>query len=74
MKINLLSCDAHRPDKRAIAKCISEISSNVDSSLALEFTNIILEGDPVDIEMDDKNSSSAFRALRKLGIDYEIVE
>lgn len=74
MKINLLSCDAHRPDKRAIAKCISEISTNVDSSLALEFTNIILDGDPVDIEVDSKNSSSAFRALRKLGIDYEIME
>ena len=74
MKINLLSCDAHRPDKRAIAKCISEISINVDSSLALEFTNIILDGDPVDIELDSKNSSSAFRALRKLGIDYEIME
>jgi len=27
MKLNLLSCDAHRPDRRAIAKCISEISS-----------------------------------------------
>jgi hypothetical protein len=74
MKINLLSCDAHRPDKRAIAKCVSEISINVDSSLALEFTNIILDGDPVDIELDSKNSSSAFRALRKLGIDYEIME
>jgi hypothetical protein len=74
MKINLLSCDAHRPDKRAIAKCISEISTNVDSSLALEFTNIILDGDPVDIELDSKNSSSAFRALRKLGIDYEIMD
>lgn len=73
MKLNLLSCDAIRPDKRAIAKCIEEVSG-VDASLAREFTDIILEGDPVDIEVDDKNTSSAFRALRKLNIDYEIVE
>lgn len=74
MTLNLISCDAHRPDKRAIAQCISEISSNIDGSLAAELTDILLEGDPVEIEVADKNSSSAFRALRKLGIDYEIVE
>ncbi|PKG49949.1 MULTISPECIES: hypothetical protein [Olleya] len=74
MKINLLSCDAQRPDKRAIAKCIVEISSNINDSLANELTDILLEGDPVDIEMEDKNSGSALRALRKLSIDYEIVE
>jgi len=39
-----------------------------------ELTDILLEGDPVDIEMKDKSASSAFRALRKLDIDYEIVE
>ena len=74
MKINLLSCDAQRPDTRAIAKCIVEISSNINDSLANELTDILLEGDPVDIEMEDKNSGSALRALRKLSIDYEIVE
>jgi len=74
MKLNLLSCDAHRPDKRAIAKCITEISSNIEGSLSAELTDILLEGDPVEIEVADKNSSSAFRLLRKLGIDYEIVE
>lgn len=74
MKINLLSCDAQRPDRRAIANCISEIASNMDQSLSNELTDILLEGDPVDIEMDDKNSSSGFRALRKLSIDYEIIE
>lgn len=73
MKLNLLSCDAIRPDKRAIAKCIEEISG-VDASLSRELTDILLEGDPVDVEIDDKNSSSAYRALRKLNIDYEIVE
>jgi len=74
IEIKLLSCDAHRPDKRAIVKCIAEISSNIDESLSRELTDILLEGDPVDIEVADGNSSSAFRALRKLSIDYEIVE
>ncbi len=73
MKINLLSCDAQRPDKRAIVQCITDISSNVDPSLANELTSILLDGDPVDIEIDE-NSSSALRALRKLSIDYEIME
>lgn len=74
MQITLLSCDAPKPDRRAIAKCIAEISSDMDDSLSNELTDILLEGDPVDIEMEDKNASSAFRALRKLGIDYEIAE
>jgi hypothetical protein len=74
MKLILLSCDAQRPDKRAISKCIAEIASNMGESLSYEFTNYLLEGDTVDIEVEDKNTGSAFRALRKLGIDYEIVE
>ena len=74
MKLNLLSCDAQRPDRRAITKCIAEISSNIDESLSREFTDILLEGDAVDIEVEDKNSGSALRALRKLSIDYEIIE
>ena len=74
MKINLLSCDAQRPDKRAIAKCIAEISSNVNESLSHELTDILLEGDAVEIEVEDKNSGTALRALRKLDIDYEIIE
>jgi hypothetical protein len=73
MKLNLLSCDAQRPDRRAISKCIAEISSNSES-LSNELTSILLEGDAVDIEVDDKNSGSALRALRKLSIDYEIIE
>ena len=74
MKLNLLSCDAQRPDRRAIAKCIAEISSNISESLSNELTDILLEGDAVDIEMKDKNAGSALRALRKLSIDYEIIE
>ena len=74
MKLNLLSCDAQRPDKRAITKCIAEVSSNINESLANELTEILLEGDAVDFEVDDKNSGSALRALRKLSIDYEIID
>jgi hypothetical protein len=74
MKINLLSCDAQRPDKRAIAKCIAEISSNINESLSNELTEILLEGDAVDILLEDKNAGSGLRALRKLNIDYEIID
>jgi hypothetical protein len=74
MKLNLLSCDAQRPDRRAISQCISEISLNIDNSLANELTDILLEGDPVAIDVEDKNSGSALRALRKLSIDYEIID
>ena len=74
MKLNLLSCDAQRPDQRAIANCISEISTNNDASLSKELTAILLEGDAVAIEVEGKNSGSALRALRKLSIDYEILE
>lgn len=74
MKLNLLSCDAQRPDRRAIAQCIAEVSSNIDGSLAIELTDILLEGDAVEIEVEDKNSATALRAFRKLGLDYEILE
>jgi len=74
MKLNLLSCDAQRPDRRAIVKCIVEISSNIDESSSKTLTAILLEGDPGEIEVADKNSGSALRALRKLSIDYEIIE
>jgi hypothetical protein len=74
MKLNLLSCEAQRPDRRAIAKCIAEVSSNINESLSIELTNIMLEGDAVDIEIEDKNSGSALRAFRKLSVDYEILE
>ena len=74
MKINLLSYEGLRPDKRAIAKCIVEISTNINESLSNELTNILLDGDIVDIEINNKNSGSSLRALRKLNIDYEIIE
>ena len=75
MKLNLLSCDAPRPDKRAISKCILEISSQMNQSLCNELTEILLDGDAVDIEVaKTKIQASALRALRKLSIDYEIIE
>ena len=73
MNLNLLSCDAQRPDKRAIARCIAEIS-NMDESLANELTDVFLQGDVIEIEIEDDNFNSALRALRKLDISYEIVE
>ena len=74
MKLNLLSCFAQRPDRRAIIKCIAEISSNINESLSTELTDILLEGDSVEIEIEDKSSGSALRALRKLSIDYGFIE
>lgn len=74
MKLNLLSCDAQRPDKRAIATCIAEISSGINDSLSYELTSILLEGDAIDIQVKDKNSGSTLRALRKLCINYEIID
>jgi methyl coenzyme M reductase subunit C len=74
MKLNLVSCDAQKPDRRAITKCIAEISLAINETLANELTDILLEGDAVDIEVSDKNSGSALRALRKLDIDYEILD
>ncbi len=74
MKLNLLSCETQRPDRRAIAQCITEISANKDASLSNELTEILLAGDAIAIEMEDKNTGSALRALRKLSIDYEIIE
>lgn len=74
MKLTLLSCDAQRPDRRAIANCITEISDGGNQSLSNELMDILLEGDSVTVEVEDKNSGSALRALRKLNIDYEIVD
>lgn len=74
MKLNLLSCDAQRPDRRAIANCITEISHGGNDSLSNELMDILLEGDAVTVEVEDKNSGSALRALRKLSIDYEIMD
>jgi hypothetical protein len=74
MKLNLLSCNVQRPDRRAISKCICELALNMNESLSNELTSILLEGDAVDIEIESKNSSFCLRALRKLNIDYEIIE
>jgi len=73
-KIQLISCDAKRPDRRAIANMIEEVSNNVDGSLASELTDILLDGDSVEIIVDDKHTSSAYRAIRKLSIDYELLD
>ena len=74
MNIRLLSCDAAKPDKRAITKMLEEIGEGVSNYDAQDFTEYLLEGDPVEISVSNKNSSSGIRALRKLGIDYEMID
>jgi len=72
MDLILNACNAMRPDRRAISKVLEEYAG-VDASLASELADILVEGTPVDITVSN-NTSSALRALRKLDIDYEIVE
>lgn len=72
MKLQLLTCDALRPNKRAIANGISEIAG-IPISQANLLTDILLEGDAVDIEINDAQTATSLRALRKLQIDYKIV-
>ena len=74
MKIQLLSCDAHKPNRRGITKMLEEIADGMDNSLAIELTGILLDGSPIDIEVTGKSTSSAYRALRKMEIDYELIE
>lgn len=74
MKLNLLSCTSQRPDKRAISACILELANDISPSLSNELTEILLMGDAVEIDVHDKNTATALRALRKLDVDYEILE
>ncbi|WP_116124790.1 hypothetical protein [Lewinella sp. IMCC34183] len=73
MTIKLLHCDAIRPDRRAIARTLEDIADDLDGNLAAEYTDILLAGSPVEVEVSF-NQSSAYRALRKLDIEYEILE
>lgn len=74
MNLLLLSCNAARPDKRAITKMLEDIAVDMDNGLARELTDILLSGSEVEITIDDKSHNSAMRSIRKLNIDYEIVE
>ncbi len=73
MLIRLLSCSAHKPDRRAIAK-VFEAYAALSPGDANEQAGFLLEGSEIDLEVDDDHLSSAYRALRKHDIDYEIVE
>ncbi|MCP9235545.1 hypothetical protein [Lewinella sp. JB7] len=73
MTIKLISCGALRPDRRAISRTIEDIADDVDANLAAEYTDILLAGSPVEVDVSF-NQSSAYRALRKLDIDYEIID
>ena len=73
MQIRLLSCDAVRPDRRAIAQALEEYAL-LSPADAREQVGFLLEGSEVDVDVDDAHQSSAFRAFRKHQIEYEIVE
>jgi len=45
----------------------------MDQATATELTGFLLDGSEVEIEVSF-NESSAYRALRKLDIDYEMLE
>ena len=48
------------------------MSGKVDSFVQL--TSLLFEGEIIEIDLIDSNISSAFRALRKLSVDYEILD
>jgi len=73
VNINLIECTAAKPDRRAISKMLEELAG-YDSGTATEMTGILLDGDPIEISVDDGSVSSAYRLIRKLGIDYELIE
>ena len=73
MQIRLLSCDAVRPDRRAIAQAFEEYAL-LSPADAREQTSFLLEGSEIELDIDDAHQSSAFRAFRKHQIEYEIVE
>lgn len=74
MKLKLIACTAQRPDNRAIITCLDTIAIQNTGLSSQELTAILLEGDAVKIEIANKNTSSGLRALRKLEIDYEILD
>ena len=75
MKLNLLSCENERPDRKVISKCISDISCDINESLSNELTLILLEGDSIEIEIEnglltvrsvkenDENDSNIYRGI-----------
>jgi len=73
MKVNLVSCDAAKPDRRAITKMFEEVAG-LSNYEARENTDILLDGSPVEVDIFGKGTNSAYRAFRKLNIDYEILE
>ena len=74
MNVQLISCDAPRPDRRAIQQTMVAYGFDISDSLASELTDILLEGDAVDIGLIDNMSNTALRKFRKLGVDYEFVD
>ena len=70
---NMVNIQDGYAEMQASYQILEEGCKLVDS-LANELTGYLIEGDAVDIEISDKNSGSALGALRKLKIDYEIID
>jgi len=73
MKVRLLTCEAVRPDKRAIAKAFEEYAV-LSAAEAGEQASFLIEGSEIELDINPAQQSSAFRAFRKHQIDYEIAE
>lgn len=71
MIVKIIACNAHKPDRRAIAKLLEEYGG-LSSGDAAEQAGFLLEGSEIDLEIAEDHLSSAYRALRKLDIDYQI--
>ena len=74
MKILLVSCEADRPDQRAIAKLFEDVIDGTTANEARRMTTFFLDGTPLEVELESSATSSVYRALRKLKIDYEFVD
>jgi len=74
MTIQLTSCNAPRPDRRAIQNAMVEYGFDITDGTAMELTDFLLEGDVVDIGLLDNSSDTALRVFRKLGVDYEFID
>lgn len=74
MKLQITHCSAHRPDKRAIAKLIEELAPHLSAHEARAQTEYLLDGTPLEIDIEGHATGSAFRALRKLSLEYDLME
>ena len=73
MVVKITECTAKKPDRRAMAQVLEEYG-DLSASEALEQVGFLLEGSEIELEVADDQVSSAYRALRKRDMEYEIIE